>query len=86
MNLHNELLTKEFDVVQTETTNKISIYRYISVISLMVSLVCCIMYSHENELNKAQSNQIQQRDAKIIEKNEQIKILEEFNINLSKNK
>jgi hypothetical protein len=44
------------------------------------------MYNQENVLSKAKSNQLQQRDAIIAEKTEQIKILEEFNINLSKNK
>jgi hypothetical protein len=86
MNLHNELLTKELDVVQAEITSKIGFYKYMTLICLIVSLSCCIMYNQENVLSKAKSNQLQQRDAIIAEKTEQIKILEEFNINLSKNK
>lgn len=86
MNLHNELLTKELHVLETEINNKISVYRYITVISLMVSLLVCIMYNRENELSKAKSSQLHQREARIIEKNQQIQLLEELNINLSKNK
>lgn len=86
MNLHNELLTKELYVLEAEINNKISVYKYITVISLMVSLVGCIMYNRENELSKAKSSQLHQREARIIEKNQQIQLLEELNINLSKNK
>lgn len=86
MNLHNELLTKELHVLEAEINNKISVYRYITVISLIVSLLVCIMYNRENELSKAKSSQLHQREARIIEKNQQIQLLEELNINLSKNK
>lgn len=86
MNLHNELLTKEIHVLEAEINSKISIYRYIAVISLVASLACCIMYNQENELSKAKSRQLRQREARINEKNQQIQLLEELNINLSKTK
>ncbi len=43
-------------------------------------------YSREAELSKAKSNQLEQRNARINEKNDTIKLLEELNINLSKTK
>lgn len=79
-------MTKGPAIVEAEITNKISAYKYITVISLMVSLAFCIMYNHECEISMAKSSQLQQRDATIAEKGAEIKILEEFNINLSKNK
>lgn len=86
MDLNNEIMMKGPSVLEVEITNKISFYKYVAVISLMVGLACCIMYNQEHELSRAKSNQLQQREVVITEKSNQIKILEEFNINLSKNK
>lgn len=77
-------MTKGPCIAQTEITSKISFYKYVATISLSVGLVCCIMYNQEHELSRAKSHQLQQREVAITEKSNQIKILEEFNINLSK--
>ena len=86
MNLNNEIITKGPCVVEAEITSKLGFYKYVSLICVLTSLAFCVMYSHERELSKAKSTQIQQKDVTITEKSNQIKILEEFNINLSKTK
>lgn len=84
MNLNDEIITKGFPVVASEITNKIRVYKYITVVSLILCLVFSVKYSTEAENSKAKSSQLQQKDATIIEKLDQIKLLEELNINLSK--
>ena len=85
MNLNNELLEKGPVILEAEFTTEIRVHKYITTTALIISLVVCIMYGREVELSKAKSSQLQQRDAKIAESGDQIKLLEELNINLSKN-
>lgn len=84
MDLNNEIMKKGAAAVEAEITTKIKVHNYITATCLIVSLVLCVMYSREYELSKAKSNQLEQRAARINEKNDTIKLLEELNINLSK--
>ncbi len=85
MNLNDEIMEKGPAVVQAEFTTTIRVHKYVAVIALIFCLVFSVMYSRESENSKAKSNQLQQREATINEKCDQIKLLEELNINLSKN-
>lgn len=84
MDLNNEIMKKGASAVEAEITTKIKIHNYVTTTCLIISLVLGVMYSREKELSKAKSNQLEQRNARINEKNDTIKLLEELNINLSK--
>lgn len=86
MNLNDEIMKKGPSTVESEITTEIRVYKYVTIISLFACLVFCRWYNIETELSRAKSYQLLQRDATIIEKCDQIKLLEELNINLSKTK
>lgn len=85
MNLNNEILIKGSAAVQTEIITSQKVYRYISTVSIIMALALSVAYSRERELSKAKSGQLNQRITAHTEDSVKIKLLEEVNINLSKN-